>query len=108
MLALFSGSIDALTGDGFRTLFAVFYIIGSIAAAALVRRTEIGIAVIAPLLVYTVTALAAAAFSKTGSTSWLSQELLELATSLVTHFPVLLGATVASAVVALLRVAARR
>ncbi len=108
-LALAGASVDVLTGPGLRTVFAGCFVIGCVAAAALVHREDLLAAVVMPPLLYAVVALLAAAVQSTGyAGSWLSRQLLEMTTSMVTGAPVLFLATAAAALLALLRFASHR
>ena len=100
-LAFFGGAVDAATGSGLRTLFAICFVGGSMLAALLVRQTGLLATVVMPPLVYVAVALAAAGLQLSDTTgSFLTQELLELATALVTGAPVLVIGTLLTAAVA--------
>jgi hypothetical protein len=98
------GVIDVMTGSGLRTAFAVCFVAGCALAALKVHREDLLAAVVMPPLVYVAIAVVAGAFSHTGAAGgWLTQEALELATSLVLGAPVLLGATALAFVIAVVR-----
>lgn len=100
------GAVDVLTGSGLREVFAVAFISGCLAAAALVHREDLVASVVMPPLVYVVLALVAGAVERTvgsSSGSFLTQQVLELANALVLGAPVLLAATVAALLVAVVR-----
>lgn len=108
-LALFGGTVDAATGSGLRTLFAICFCGGCLAAALLVRVDGLRATVVMPPLVYVLVALIAGAIEVTHVTgSFLTQELLELATELITGAPVLVVGTLLAAGAAGLRHAAHR
>lgn len=106
--ALLGGAIDVLTGPGLRAVFAVFFVVGCVAAAALVRRCGLPAAVVMPPLVYVLVALMAAALQSHPGVheSWLVAQSMELLTALITGAPLLLGATASAAVVAAVRLLA--
>lgn len=93
-LGLLGGAWDVATGPGLRTAFAVCFVAGCALAAAAVHREDLRAAVVMSPLVYLVLALLAGAVERTGAGgSWLVQQALELASSLVLGAPVLLLAT---------------
>lgn len=103
------GAVDVLTGSGLRALFAVSFVLGCMAAAAVVRRQSLLAAVVTPPLAYVALAMAAAEVQRdSSSTSWLMRQIFELLTALMTGAPVLLAATLSAAAVALARVLVRR
>jgi len=98
------GLVDVLTGSGLRTVFAVCFVAGCVIAALTVHREDLFASVVMPPLVYVLLALLAGAFSQTVAVgSMLTRQALELASSLFLGAPVLLAATGAAAVIALLR-----
>lgn len=102
---LVGGAVDVLTGSGLREVFAVAFVAGCLAAAALVHREDLLAAVVMPPLVYVVLALVAGAVERTAGSagSLLMQQVLELANALVLGAPVLMAATLAALVVAVVR-----
>jgi len=103
-LGLVGGFIDVMTGPGLRTVFAICFIAGCALAALKVHREDLLAAIVMPPLVYAAIALLAGAFSQTSAAgSWLTQQALELATSLVLGAPVLLTATGLAFVIAVAR-----
>lgn len=103
-LGLVGGFIDVMTGPGLRTVFAICFIAGCALAALKVHREDLVAAIVMPPLVYAAIALLAGAFSRTtGAGSVLTQQALELATSLVLGAPVLLTATGLSFAIAVAR-----
>jgi hypothetical protein len=110
LLGAAGGLIDVLTGPGLRTVFAVCFIAGCALAALKVHREDLIAAIVMPPLVYVVIALLAGAFSRTAASGgWLTQQALELATSLILGAPVLLTATGLALVIAVVRgIAGRR
>ena len=98
------GFIDVMTGPGLRTVFAICFIAGCAFAALKVHREDLVATVVMPPLVYVALALLAGAFSQTpGVGGWMTRQALELATSLVLGAPVLLTATGAAFVIAVVR-----
>lgn len=109
LLGVVGGAVDVLTGSGLREVFAVSFIGGCLLAAATVHREDLVAAVVMPPLVYVVLALVAGAVDRTtGSGSFLTQQVLELANALVLGAPVLAAATLSALVVAVVRWAAGR
>ena len=104
LLGLIGGAIDVLTGSGLREVFAVSFVTGSVLAALMVHREDLVAAVVMPPLVYVVLALIAGVVERTsGGGSFLTQQALELANALVLGAPVLMIATLAALVVAVVR-----
>lgn len=103
LLGLAGGAYDVLTGPGLRTVFAVCFVAGCALAALLVHREDLKAAVVMPPLVYVVLALVGGAVERTASGSFLTQQALELVNALVVGAPVLLTATGAALLVALVR-----
>ena len=102
------GLIDVMTGEGLRTTFAVFFVLGCAAAAYKVHREDLFAAVVIPPLAYVALAVVANLGTRTtASGSFLKQQVLELMASLVMRAPVLLIATGLAALVALARRASR-
>ncbi|HWL35455.1 MAG TPA: DUF6542 domain-containing protein [Frankiaceae bacterium] len=101
--------IDVVTGSGLRTVFAVLFIAGCAIAAYKVHREDLLAAVVIPPLAYVALALAAnlGSGSDAGG-SFVKQQLLELAATLITKAPALLIATGLAATIALARRAAFR
>lgn len=103
-LGLLGGTVDVLTGPGLRAVFAVTFVLGCVLAALRVHREDLFVAVVMPPLVYVVLALLAGSVEASDAGgSWIRQQLLELATSLVLGAPVLLTATGLAIVVATVR-----
>ena len=104
LLGLAGGAIDVFTGPGLREVFAVSFVLGCVVAALTVHREDLVAAVVMPPLVYVVLALIAGVVESAGSTgSFVTQQALELANALVIGAPILLVATGAALVVALVR-----
>lgn len=100
---------DLLTGPGLRLGFAACFIGGCALSALLVRRRDLGVAVVMPPLVYVVIALVTgSAQGSSASGSFLVRQVLGLFTALVLQAPALLVATGLSLVVALARGLGRR
>lgn len=103
-LGLVGGAVDVLTGSGLREVFAVSFVTGCLLAAALVHREDLVASVVMPPLVYVVLALLAGLVERTaGGSSLLMQQVVELANALILGAPVLMAATLAALVVALVR-----
>ena len=106
---LAGGLGDVLTGPGLRTAFAVSFVVGCALAAAAVRREDLGVAVVAPPLVYVVIALVAGAVRGTGAGgSWVVRQALDLFTALVLEAPTLMVATGTALLIGLARGLGRR
>lgn len=104
LLGTVGATIDVLTGQGLRTVFAVCFIAGCALAAAWVHREDLVAAVVMPPLLYVAIALGAGLFSRSGTGgSWLSQQALELTAALVLGAPVLLTATVLALAIGVFR-----
>lgn len=104
LLGLVGGAIDVVTGPGLREVFAVSFVLGCVIAALTVHREDLVAAVVMPPLVYVVLALIAGTVEPAGGTgSLLTQQALELANALVLGAPILLIATGAALLVALVR-----
>lgn len=94
VLGLAGGAYDVATGSGLRTVFAVAFILGCALAALTVHYEDLLAAVIMPPLVYLVLAFVGGVVEQTGQTgSFLAQQALEMANSLILGAPVLLSAT---------------
>lgn len=101
VLGLAGGAYDVLTGSGLRLVFAVAFIAGCALAALLVHSEDLLAAVIMPPLVYLVLAFVGGVVERSGqSGSFLAQQALEMANSLILDAPVLLTATAVALVVA--------
>lgn len=104
LLGVVGGAIDVLTGPGLREAFAVCFVAGCALAALTVHREDLVAAVVMPPLVYVVLVLLGGAVERTAVVgSFLTQQALELVNALVLGAPVLLAATGAALVVAVLR-----
>jgi hypothetical protein len=104
LAGLLGGVIDVITGSGLRGVFAAAFVVGCIFAALAVHREDLFAVVVMPPLVYVVLVLLASATERSGgSGSWLSRQILELATALILSAPVLFLATGGALIVALLR-----
>lgn len=109
LLGIVGGAIDVLTGPGLREVFAVSFVTGCLVAALTVHREDLVAAVVMPPLVYVVLALIGGAVERTAQTgSFLTQQAIELVNALVLGAPVLMTATGAALVVALVRWTSRR
>ena len=95
---------DIVLGSGLGLGFAVGFIAGCALAALLVRREALMAAVVLPPLVYVVLAVAGNAADGAGAASgFLSDQALALLDAVVLGAPVLVGGTLAAAVLAGLR-----
>lgn len=109
LLGLAGGTFDVLTGSGLREVFAIAFIVGCALAALLVHREDLVAAVVMPPLVYMVLAFVGAAMEGTaGAGSFLAQQALEMAGSLVLGAPVLLTATAVAVLIAVVRALSSR
>ena len=101
VLGLAGGAYDVLTGSGLRLVFAVAFVLGCALAAMLVHSEDLLATVIMPPLVYLVLAFVGGVVEQTGQTgSFLAQQTLEMANSLILGAPVLLSATGLALVIA--------
>ncbi|HVE63276.1 MAG TPA: DUF6542 domain-containing protein [Mycobacteriales bacterium] len=97
-------TVDALTGSGLRTVFALFFALGCAAAAYKVHREDLAAAVVIPPLAYVAITFAASAGQASGvGGGFLTQQVLELSSALVLGAPALLLATCAAGSIAGLR-----
>ena len=104
LLGMLGGAYDVITGPGLRTVFAVCFIAGCVAASATVHREDLRAAVVMPPLVYVALAFVGAAVERSGDPgSFVTRQGIELANALVLGAPVLMTATVLSLVVAAVR-----
>jgi hypothetical protein len=104
LMGLAGGAYDVVTGPGLREVFAVAFVTGCLTAALAVHREDLLAAVVMPPLVYVVLALVGGAVERTaGPGSFLTRQALELVNALVMGAPVLLAATGAALLVALIR-----
>ena len=104
VLGLAGGAVDVLTGSGLREVFAVGFVTGCVLAALTVHREDLVAVVVMPPLVYAVLVLSGGAVEKTATSgSFLSRQVIELANALILGAPVLMAATGAALVVALVR-----
>lgn len=100
-LGLAGGAYDVVTGSGLRSVFAVAFVLGCALAALTVHQEDLLAAVIMPPLVYLVLAFLGGVVEQTGQTgSFLAQQALEMANSLILGAPVLLSATGVALVIA--------
>jgi hypothetical protein len=104
VVGLAGGAVDVLTGPGLREVFAVSFVLGCVAAALAVHREDLLASVVMPPLVYVVLVLVGGAVERTaGGGSMLSRQVIELANALILGAPVLMAATGAALLVALVR-----
>lgn len=110
-MGIVGGAIDVASGRGLRLVFAVFFVIGCAAAAALIHREDLLAAVVIPPLAYLALALLAGTVrGSLAGDSLARRQMSELYDALIISFPALFTATAAAATVALARwvTAARR
>lgn len=101
IIAGVGGMVDALTGPGLRTIFAVALIVGSVLAAFIVRSNEVMWVIFAPPLICLALALVNVATSSHSATG--------LAADYLTHgFPAIAAAVAAAAVIGGIRAAIDR
>lgn len=104
LLGALGGAYDIATGEGLRTGFAICFVAGSALAAMLVHREDLKAAVVMPPLTYVALSLAGGLFESTmASGSFLTKQALEIVNALVLGAPVLVAATLAALVVAVVR-----
>jgi hypothetical protein len=104
VLGFIGAAIDVNTGRGLRTVFAIFFIVGSALAAMLVHREDIKATVVMPPLTYCVLALIGAAIGHTQAAgSFVKSQGLELVSALILGAPTLYAATGSALLVALIR-----
>jgi hypothetical protein len=104
LLGIAGGAFDVLTGPGLREVFAVSFVSGCVLAAMLVHREDLVAAVVMPPLVYVVLVLIGGAVERTAASgSFVMQQAIALVNALVLGAPVLMAATAAAALVALVR-----
>lgn len=109
LLGLAGGTFDVVTGPGLRGVFAVAFVVGCALAALLVHLEDLFAAVVMPPLVYVVLAFIGAAVERrAGAGSFLTQQAIEMAGSLVLGAPVLLAATGVALLIAAVRVVTGR
>ncbi len=101
------GVVDLLTGNGLRTVFAASFVAVAALSALLIERHRLLSSVVLVPLVYVLLALAAD-IAGSGSLGGLSQQAVALLDAVVLGAPVLLAATGAAAVIALLRAVGSR
>lgn len=100
---------DVVTGSGLGLGFAVGFVAGCALSALLIHREDLKAAVVLPPLVYVVLAVAGSAVETGGGAGgFLSDQALALLNAVVLGAPVLVGGTLAAAVLAGLRALARR
>lgn len=96
--------VDAATGTGLRTAFALFFVLGCVGAAAVVHHEDLMAAVAMPPLLLVVLAAIASMVDGAGpGGSWLTRRALDIVTAVVTDAPVLLVAVASVLVVVGLR-----
>jgi hypothetical protein len=104
LLGIAGGAFDVLTGPGLREVFAVSFVSGCVLAAMLVHREDLVAAVVMPPLVYVVLVLIGGAVERTAASgSFVTRQAIELVNAMVLGAPVLMAATAAAALVALVR-----
>lgn len=107
-IGLAAGAIDATTGSGLRTTFAIFFVTGCALVAALGRAQDRLAILVMPPLVYAAVSVVFGG-DDTGATKpspW--NHLLAVVSTLITGAPVLLLATGVVALVTLVRGISRR
>ena len=109
VLGAVGGAVDLATGRGLGLWFAVAFVAGCALATLGVHRDQLAVAVVMPPLVYVVLAFAGGAVEGvTASGSLLTRQVVELADAVILGAPVLLTATAAALLLALLRGFGRR
>jgi hypothetical protein len=108
VVTLAGGAFDLVTGPALRRGFAIALVLGAVLAAVLVRTTDLFAVVVSPPLIYlTVSALAAIPHAD-GAFSSKTRFSALLANWLVYGFPEMAAATGLAAVIAAIRLLARR
>lgn len=109
LLGAIGGLFDVLTGQGLRTVFAVFFVLGCAVATLAVHREHLRPVIVMPPLVYAALALTASAVEGwSGGGSFLQGQLLELTNAIVLGAPVLVFGFLTTLLIAVLRGVARR
>lgn len=106
LLLLIGGAgaaLDLATGSGLRLIFAVSFGLACAFGALVVHREDLFASVVAPPLVFLTIALVSGAVRQTESGSLLTRQALELLNELILDAPVLLAATAAAALIAVVR-----
>lgn len=104
LLGLAGGAVDVLTGPGLREVFAVSFVTGCAIAALTVHREDLLAVVVMPPLVYVVLALIGGAAERTAASgSFTTRQAIELVNALVLGAPILMAATGAALLIALVR-----
>lgn len=105
-LGLAGVGIDAATGSGLRTAFAVSFFLGCAVAAALVHHEDLMATVVMPPLLFVALAAIGSVLDGGGlGGGWLTRRALDVVTAMVTDAPVLfvaLGAVLAVVAVRLI------
>ena len=95
---------DVVLGSGLGLVFGTCFVVGCALAALLVHRRDLKAAVVLPPLVYVVLAVAGnAADGASDAGGFLSDQALALLNAVVLGAPVLVGGTLAAALLAALR-----
>jgi hypothetical protein len=103
-LGILGAAIDVNTGRGLRTVFAIFFVLGSALATMLVHREDLRATVVMPPLTYCVLALIGAGIGQTQlAGSWIKTQGMELVSALILGAPVLYAATGVALLIAVLR-----
>lgn len=104
LLGAAGAGFDVATGAGLRTAFAICFVLGCTAAAALVHHEHLMATLVMPPLLFVALAATASMLDGGGvAGSWVSRRLLDVVTSLVTDAPVLFVAVGVVLLVVLLR-----
>lgn len=101
------GAVDLMTGNGLRTVFAATFVAVAALSALVIERHRLLSSVVLVPLVYVVLALVADVVGS-GGPGGASQQAVALLDAVVLGAPVLLAATGAAAVLALLRAVGSR
>ena len=104
LLGLVGGAVDVVTGPGLREVFAVSFVTGCALAALTVHREDLVAAVVMPPLVYVVLAVIGGVVERAAASgSFMTRQAIELVNALILGAPVLMAATGAALVIALVR-----
>ncbi len=108
VVSLAGGAFDLVTGPGLRRGFAIALVLGAVLAAFLVRTRDLFAVVVSPPLIYLTVSILATIPHADGAFSSKTKFLALAANWLVYGFPEMAAATGLAAVIAIIRVLARR
>ena len=104
LLGAAGGVVDLISGAGLREIFAVGFVTGCVITAFTVHREDLVAVVVMPPLVYVALVLLGAAVEgQSSSGSFLTNQAIEIVNALILGAPVLMAATGAAFLIALVR-----